>query len=137
MTKTSYKELRGHMTDLKKYNLLIVDDDEELRDILCSIFDAYGFSVRSANSGSSAFEIVKKEHVDLIVSDMRMADGDGMMLLEKVREHDPDVPVVIFITGFTDVSREECLKKGAAEVINKPFDRQKLVDRVKSSLGIL
>lgn len=124
------------MTDLKKYKLLIVDDDEELRDILCSIFDTYGFTVLSANSGTSAFEIVKKQPIDLIVSDMRMADGDGMMLLEKVREHDPDVPIVIFITGFTDVSKEECIKKGAKEVINKPFDRQRLVDRVKHSLGI-
>lgn len=124
------------MTDLSKYKLLIVDDDSELREIICSIFEAYGFTVRSAHSGTSAFEIVKKEPIDLIVSDMRMADGDGMMLLEKVREHDPDVPIVIFITGFTDVSKEECLKKGALEVINKPFDRQKLVDRVKTSLGI-
>lgn len=124
------------MTDLKNYTLLIVDDDEELRDIMCSIFDTYGFTVLSANSGTSAFEIVKKQKINLIVSDIRMADGDGMMLLKKVREHDPEIPVVIFITGFTDIPTEECLKRGAKDVITKPFDRQHLVDTVKSSLGI-
>ncbi|MEK6627915.1 MAG: response regulator [Bdellovibrionota bacterium] len=124
------------MTDLKKYTLLIVDDDAELRDIICSIFETYGFTVLSANSGTSAFEVVKKQKINLIVSDIRMADGDGMTLLKKVRERNPEFPIVIFITGFTDIPTEECIKHGAKNVITKPFDRQHLVDTVKSSLGI-
>ena len=124
------------MADFKKYTLLVADDDDELREILCSIFDTCGFTVLSAHSGTSAFEIVKKQHVDLIVSDMCMADGDGMMLLEKVRAHNPEIPIVIFITGFTDVSTEECLKKGAKKVITKPFERQYLINSVTTALGI-
>lgn len=124
------------MTDSKNYTLLVADDDDELRDILCMIFESSGFTVLSAHSGSSAYEIVKKNHVDLIVSDMCMADGDGMMLLEKVKANNPDIPIVIFITGFTDVSSEECLRKGAKKIITKPFERQYLINVVNEALGI-
>lgn len=124
------------MQDLKKYKLLVVDDDDELRDIIVDIFERHGFTVLSANSGTAAFLIVKQQPIDLIISDMRMADGDGMMLLEKVRAYDPDIPVVIFITGFSNFSKEECIRKGAKDVVNKPFDSKELVKSVKDSLGI-
>ncbi len=124
------------MTDLKKYTILVVDDDFDLRELMYSIFDMQGFHVISADSGNSAFELVKKEHVHLIVSDMRMPSGDGIQLLQNVREYNPAIPIVIFVTGFSDVSVDECLAKGAKAVFTKPFNQRELINSVKTQLNI-
>ena len=65
-----------------------------------------------------------------------MPGGDGISPLEKVRAYNPDIPTVIFVTGFSDVSEEECLAKGAKSVLHKPFDRKQLMSLVMETLGI-
>lgn len=124
------------MTDLKKYTILVVDDDIDLRELMYSMFAMQGFHVLSADSGNSAFEIVKKDPVHLIVSDMRMPNGDGIELLQNVRNFNPAIPIVIFVTGFSDVSVDECLVKGAKAVFTKPFDQHELITSVKTQLNI-
>lgn len=124
------------MEDLKKYKILVVDDDDDLREIMFSIFQAQGFTVLEADNGIKAFDIVQKEKVDLLVSDIRMPGGDGLTLLQKVRLYNPKIPVVIFVTGFTDVSVADCIKKGALQVFPKPFNQKELVVAVKKALGI-
>lgn len=124
------------MTDLKKYTILVVDDDLDLRELMFSIFEMQGFNVLSADSGNSAFELVKTETINLIVSDMRMPSGDGMQLLKNVRDYNSAIPIVIFVTGFSDISVEECLAKGANAVFTKPFNQRDLINSVKTQLNI-
>ena len=124
------------MVDLSKYTILVVDDDEDLRDLMISIFEMNGFTVVSADSGITAFELVKTTHINLVVSDMRMPGGNGLELLEKVRKYNPEIPVVIFVTGFTDVSIKECLAKGANAVFAKPFNQIDLINSAKTALKI-
>ena len=124
------------MEDLKKYTLLIVDDEEDLREIIVSDFQRKGFNVLSAGNGVQAFELVKVNKVHLVISDMRMPGGDGMSLLEQIRKFDPTIPNVIFMTGFSEVSEAECIAKGAKKVISKPFDRKELFRSVLDALGI-
>jgi len=118
------------MSDLKKYTLLVVDDEETLRNAMVFDFKRKGFTVLSAESGQTAFEIVKSQKIHLVVSDMRMPGGDGMSLLENIRAYDPTLPTVIFITGFIDVTEEQAIAKGARKVLSKPFDRKVLMDSV-------
>lgn len=124
------------MANLKDYVILIVDDEEDLRNAMVFDFKRKGFTVLVAENGSTAFEVIKKNKVHLVISDMRMPGGNGMSFLEQVRAYDPTIPTVIFISGFNDYTEEECLKKGARAVLPKPFDRKVLLKAVLDSLGI-
>ena len=124
------------MTDFGNYTLLVVDDDEDLRDILSVTFRKQGFKVLTATNGVEAFDLIQNKKIDLVISDMIMPDGDGLSLLEKIRMRNPDIPVVIFITGFSHVSVDECVARGAKSVFSKPFDQKELLESVKSSLNI-
>jgi DNA-binding NtrC family response regulator len=122
------------MTGYEKYTLLVVDDEDALREAIAFDFKRKGFAVHSVDNGRKALEIVKRTPIDLIISDIRMADGDGLELLHEVRQRDPEVPVVVFVTGFADTTEEECLRKGAWKVFAKPFDRKALFGAVVEAL---
>jgi CheY-like chemotaxis protein len=117
-----------------RFNILVVEDDEMLREVIADEFHSEGFNVFSADNGNKAFAIVEAERIDLIVSDMRMPGGNGMELLERVRARDPRIPVVIFVTGYAGFSEEECLAKGASKMFDKPFNRKALISYVRESL---
>lgn len=124
------------MDDLKKYTLLIVDDEATLREAIVFDFKRKGFTVLSTDNGTKAFEIVTTNKIHLVLSDIRMPDGDGITLLEKIKAYNPTTPVVIFVTGFTDITDADCIVKGALKVILKPFDRKVLMNCVLDALGL-
>ncbi|MGE4232971.1 MAG: response regulator [Bacteriovoracia bacterium] len=113
-----------------------MDDDVVLRDTIVFDFKRKGFKVFAAENGTNAFDIVKSQNIDLVLSDIRMPNGDGIELLEKTRVRDPKIPIIILITGFSDANESELIQKGALQVIHKPFDRKKLMDSVILALGI-
>lgn len=125
------------MDDFKKYKILVVDDDDDLREVMFSIFESQGFTVIEADNGVKAYDIVVSQNIDLVVSDIRMPGGDGLTLLQKIRAYNPKIPIVIFVTGFSDVSIADCIKKGAMCVFPKPFNQKELLKSVKSALNIL
>ncbi|MEW6058237.1 MAG: response regulator [Bdellovibrionota bacterium] len=124
------------MDDFKKYTILVVDDEDILRKTIVFDFKRKGFQVLETDNGKTALELVKTNHVNLVVSDIRMPGGDGMALLEQIRTYDPHLPMVIFITGFADITEAECISKGAKSVFTKPFDRTLLMNSVLKALGI-
>jgi DNA-binding NtrC family response regulator len=122
--------------DLKEYTILIVDDEEDLRDSMVFDFKRKGFTVLTAENGVKAFELIKNNTIHFVISDMRMPGGDGMDLLEKIRAKDPKLPFVILVTGYADATEAECLAKGALKVIVKPYDRKILMSSVLEALKI-
>jgi CheY-like chemotaxis protein len=122
--------------DFKKYTLLVVDDDETLRNAMGFDFKRKGFNVLLTENGSKAFDVIKTTKIDLVISDIRMPGGDGISLLEKIRAFDPSIPQLIFVTGFADVTEAQCLAKGAKKVITKPFDRKELMATVLAALDV-
>jgi CheY-like chemotaxis protein/Tfp pilus assembly protein PilZ len=114
------------MREPKDITILIVDDEETLRRAIVFDFKRKGFQTLEASNGRDAFDIVTKQKVDIIISDVRMPGGDGLELLNNVKARDPVLPVVMFITGFADMSLEEAYEKGADAVLSKPFDRKAL-----------
>ncbi len=111
-----------NLEHLKGKTLLIVDDEEALREPLCMEFESLGCKVLEASNGKQAFEIVKREKIDAVVSDIRMPGGDGVELLKNIKEWNSEFPVVMLITGFSDLSREEAFDMGAESILTKPFD---------------
>lgn len=118
------------MKTAKEITLLVVDDDSDLREAMSFDFKRHGFKVLDAGSGKEALEVIKKQPVDVVLSDVRMPDGDGVDLLKWVKERDSAVPAVLFVTGFADIKLEEAYNLGAEMVFAKPFDRQSVREAV-------
>ena len=113
------------------YCLLVVDDEEDLADIVAEELEDYGFKVKTAYSGREALEVVKSQPIDYVVSDIKMPNGDGKELLSSIRSRDPAVPVVLLMTGFSEVSEDEVVNAGATALLNKPIDIEALFERIK------
>lgn len=115
-------------------NILIVDDEQSYRQLLSLVFGDAGYNVKTAGNGREALDLLKTEAVDMIVSDVRMPDIDGIDMLRALRETMPDVGIV-FMTAHASVeAAREAFKLGADDFIEKPFDVDELKLIVKKAL---
>ena len=104
-----------------KHRILIVDDEESIREFLEIMLTKEGYSVHSASDGQEALDILQKKSFDLIVSDMQMPNMTGMELLEKVKQQSPDI-IFIMITAFGTMEKAiQAMKLGAYDYLTKPF----------------
>ncbi|HEY0004947.1 MAG TPA: sigma-54 dependent transcriptional regulator [Pyrinomonadaceae bacterium] len=107
-------------------NLLIVDDEQGIRQLLTLVFERLGHRVRTAEGGRRALELLQEEPADLIVSDIKMPDMNGIELLRAARELAPDLLVVMMTAFATVETAREAFKLGADDFIQKPFDVEEL-----------
>jgi two-component system, NtrC family, response regulator HydG len=107
--------------------ILIVDDDAVVRDSLSKWFESEGFQAIVANSGREALQLAGKLQWDLALLDIKMPGMDGMELQVKLKEVDPELPLIL-MTGYASVETAvKALKHGAYDYITKPFDPDELV----------
>jgi DNA-binding NtrC family response regulator len=107
-------------------NILIVDDEQSYRQLLSLVFEEQGNSIRTAMNGRQALEMLQAEPSDVVISDVKMPDMDGIEMLRAVRETLPDVGVIL-MTAFASVeTAREAFKLGADDFIQKPFDVEEL-----------
>lgn len=115
-------------------NILIVDDEQSFRQVLNLVFETEGNFVRTAMNGRQALEMLSIEPADVIISDVKMPDMDGIELLRNARELYPDIGLVL-MTAFASVeTAREAFKLGADDFIEKPFDVEELKLIVKKTL---
>lgn len=115
-------------------NILIVDDEQSYRQLLTLVFEGDGHSIRTATNGREAIELIKSEPADVVITDVRMPDMDGIELLKSAREYQPDIGVVL-MTAFASVeTAREAFKLGADDFIQKPFDVEELKLIVRKTL---
>ena len=113
---------------------LVVDDEPHLRSILARLLSAEGFACRQAGNGREALAELEREPADLVVSDIRMPEMDGIQLLPEVRRRWPDTAVVM-VTAVSDVkSAIWCLTQGALDYVAKPFQVEDVQARVRQAL---
>jgi two-component system response regulator PilR (NtrC family) len=103
-------------------NLLIVDDEQSMRQLLTLVFERVGHRVRVAENGRRALELLRAEAADLILSDIKMPDMGGIELLRAAREMLPNVAVIMMTAFATVETAREAFKLGADDFIQKPFD---------------
>jgi CheY-like chemotaxis protein len=115
-------------------SILIVDDEPDLREAIAFDFRRKGFRVLLAGSGNEAIRKLEAEPVDVVLSDVRMPDGDGMHLLDWIKNRNEASPAVMLITGFADISVEEAYDRGADAIFAKPFERKALMDAVQRAI---
>jgi DNA-binding NtrC family response regulator len=115
-------------------NLLIVDDEQSYRQLLSLVFQGDGHEIRTASNGREALRMLEESPADIIISDVKMPDMDGIEMLRAVRETQPDLGVVL-MTAFASVeTAREAFKLGADDFIQKPFDVEELKLIVKKTL---
>lgn len=114
--------------------ILIVDDDEGMRDSCRQILEGMEFRVQEASDGLKGMEAIRKTSFDLVVLDLKMPGPSGMEILQQIKEINPET-IVIVITGFATVdSAVEAMKHGAYDFLPKPFSPQELRLIVKRAM---
>src|SRR5467141_938599 len=115
--------------------ILVVDDEETIREIVSSMLGGAHFQTRQAASGIEALAILESgEEFDLVLSDLMMAEMDGIALLERAKEKYTDVPVVM-VTAVHDIQVAlQALRNGAYDYLLKPFEREQLLATVRRAL---
>jgi len=107
-------------------NILVVDDEEAIREVVSTMLESKGYHCTSVHNGRAAQDQVKRTTPDLVLSDMIMPEMDGIKLLEWMRQYDPDVPVIM-VTAIHDISTAlEAIRRGAYDYILKPFEKDQL-----------
>src|SRR5437868_15141220 len=115
--------------------ILVVDDEETIREIVCSMLTSCHYQCRQAASGLEALALLESgEEFELMLSDLMMAGLDGHGLLEKTKEKFPDMPVVM-VTAVHDISVAlAAIRNGAYDYLLKPFEREQLLATVRRAL---
>ncbi len=114
--------------------ILVVDDEESIREFFEIMLKREGYEVVSASNGREGFEAFKKGGVDLIISDIQMPEMSGMELLGKVKEVDSEIPMIMITAfGSTEIA-VEALKVGAYDYIQKPFKLDEVKIVIKQAL---
>ena len=114
--------------------ILVVDDFQEIRELLQIFLNQASYEVIEAESGKDALAKLNSNHIDLILTDVRMPDGDGMYLLKEVRKKYKDLPVFI-MSGYTDFSIEDFKREGATGFLNKPLEVEGVVKSINQHFG--
>lgn len=122
------------MSELSQKKILIVDDEELLREVLGDVFRFEDADVSEAENGTMAFEMVKAGKFDAVISDIRMPGGDGIQLARNISELTENRPLVFVCSGFSDLKPDQVVEYKIAKVFDKPFNPKELVDEVSRRL---
>jgi len=115
----------------EKKQVLIVDDEPNLRKILAAQLSRDGYDVMTAEDGEQGLQFLREHHIDLVITDLKMPKVDGMTLLREALREAPDLPIVMITAHGTVDTAVEALKLGAFDYLTKPFDK----DEVRQIVG--
>jgi two-component system OmpR family response regulator len=113
--------------------ILLVEDHLHIRKNVAFFLRTEGYEVNEASNGKEAVQLLERDEVDLVLSDVVMPGLGGFHLLRHIRSVAPEVPVVL-MSGFS-LNAQQILKEGATDFIMKPFDLNELLSKLKLALG--
>lgn len=119
---------------LKDVQILVVDDDSEYLNSLCSLISGYGFTVHSAGDAYSAFHITETLPIDLVLADIQMPKLNGVDFLRMLRVGNADRPKFLFMSGHADYRVEELYALGGEGFFAKPFEIKSLRNAIRLTL---
>ena len=118
--------------------ILVVDDEEDIRAVVKDVLENSGFSVVIASGGKEALKLLEKEKFDLALIDFFMPEMSGRELLKKIRENSKLKKMkcaLLTVATFPERGIEKLKEMGIQDYINKPFDNEDLIKRVKKMIG--
>lgn len=116
-----------------KGNILVVDDEQQIARVLKTTLSSHGYGVRIAAEGDEALRIMREWPPDLIITDLRMPNMDGLQLCQHVRETS-QVPIIVLSVRGEEKIKVDALDAGADDYVTKPFNVNELLARVRASL---
>ncbi len=114
----------------EKIQVLVADDERNLRRMLKAQLERWGYEVHLAETGTEAVKVLNENHIDIVITDLRMPEMDGMALLAEIQKSHVSLPVVMITAHGTVDTAVEAIKLGAFDYITKPYDRNALKDVV-------
>ena len=117
----------------EKHNILVVDDESQITRVLRTLLSARGYSVRTASDGDEAWETMKLWPPDLLITDLKMPNMDGLELCRHVRAKSR-IPIIVLSVRGEEQSKVEALDAGADDYVTKPFSPNELLARVRAAL---
>jgi two-component system response regulator (stage 0 sporulation protein F) len=119
-----------------KHKVLIVDDQFGIRTLLNEVLQKEGYEIHQASNGFQALHIMEKHAPDLVLLDIKIPGMDGLEILKKMKEMDPEIRVII-MTAYGELDMiEETKKHGALDHFSKPFDIGEIQEAVKQYLSV-
>jgi len=116
--------------------ILIIDDEEHMRRILCKALEQEGYEADMVGDGPDGLDLLNKREMDLVLLDMKLPTMDGMEVLKNIKELYPALPVIV-ITAYGSIEMAvAAIKAGAADYITKPFDIDELILQVRKALEV-
>lgn len=122
------------MKSLHGKKILIVEDDDMLRELLVDLFRYAEAEVRQASNGTEAIKIIREFHIDAVITDVRMPGGDGIQLAKDIQTLVQPRPFVFICSGFNDLTKDMISQLNIVKVFSKPFDRDELTNTVMNSV---
>lgn len=115
--------------------ILVVDDDVAFCTLLQTFLKKKGFDVTNSFTGKEAFDIIEKNSFDVVITDIRLPDSDGMEILKKTKEKDFSTQVIL-MTGYTDIKNAvNAMKLGAFDYVGKPINPDELLHTINNCLS--
>src|SRR5213080_3759024 len=132
--KTAARTAPGPATDRRPPRILVVDDERSMRELLAIVLRREGYEVLLADNGRSAIDLLEREPVDLLISDIKMPDLSGVDVLRAAKKIDQDI-LGIMITAFASTETAvEAMRLGACDYLSKPFDIDLLKMKVREKI---
>lgn len=118
----------------KNLTVLIVDDEPDILELMDEEFKYCGYNTLVAICGNDAIKILDSKKIDIVVSDYKMPNGNGMAVLSHVNKMKTR-PKFFFVSGQADVSIEDAIQAGARKFFSKPFDLDELIKEIEDDIG--
>lgn len=123
-------------SDFKGLKILIVDDEADLRMINVDRFTMLGCEVHEAANGTEAFEIYQRVRPRVVLTDMQMRGGDGLQLLNAIRNHpEASNAIIVIASGYSDSSSKDLKSAGADAIVAKPYSMKQISEVVQKLLS--
>src|SRR6478735_7957121 len=118
-------------------SVLVVDDDQTIRETLADFFTSLGYTARSARSATEGRQAAAEHAPDVVLVDLRLPDASGLTLLEALRADDPELGVIM-LTGHADVATAvRAMRQGALDFLEKPVDLDALAVAVARAIELV
>lgn len=124
------------MKDAAHFSILVVEDTDPIRDLMCLILEEDGYHVESACNGKEGFELFTQKRFDMVFTDLIMPGMNGCELAEKIKGSNQEIPVVLVTAWAMDYSESELRSKGIDYIVNKPFRDIQLLQLVRNELNV-
>ena len=126
-----------HPTKMKPH-ILVVDDEQQIRELLCLYLEKYGYKASAASTSTEAFDLIEEKNasIDLVVLDIGLAQEDGLKVLERLKGSHPEVRVIMLTgMGFVEDLLQEAHEKGADGYVSKVLPLDELLSTIQRTLG--